>query len=165
MLSNRHASRQARLDSVKAATRDRRAAETPPSRQAIGWVLLRLQLGDAIRHLPWSSASPPSVGTLACPQSFVARPQMLLRLGVRAAMPLRTTLLSTFYGFTHVPAPSESLTLAVSLTSSKPALRLLSRLLAKTYSQIYRLLSTFLCQLSTWLDVLATRLFWQSQHC
>ena len=43
--------------------------------------------------------------------------------------------------------------LAVSLTSRKPALRLLSRLLAKTYSQIYR--STFLCQLSPWLNVLA----------
>ena len=41
----------------------------------------------------------------------------------------------------------------VSLISRKPALRLLSRLLAKTYSQIFG--STFLCQLSTWLNVLA----------
>ena len=43
--------------------------------------------------------------------------------------------------------------LAVILTSRKPALRLLSKWLAKAYSQIYR--STFLCQLSTWLNVLA----------
>ena len=71
-------------------------------------------------------------------------------IGVMCAVTsLITTLLITFYGFTHVPAPSESWTLAVSLTSRKPALRLLSRLLAKTYSQIYR--SAFLCQLSTWL--------------
>ena len=29
-------------------------------------------------------------------------------IGVRAVMPLITTLLSTFYGFTDDPAPSES---------------------------------------------------------
>ena len=52
---------------------------------------------------------------------------MLLWLGVHAVTPVIATLLSTSHGFTHVPAPSESLTLAVSLTSRKPALRLRSR--------------------------------------
>ena len=67
-----------------------------------------LQLGDAVTRLPWSPASLPSVGTLVCALSFVVRLQMLLRLGVRAVTPLITTLLSTFYGFTDDPAPSES---------------------------------------------------------
>ena len=100
--------RQARLDSDKATTRDRRAAKTPPSRQAIGWIRTRLQLGDAVRRKPWSPASLPSVGTLVYALSFVVRLQMLLRLGVRAVTPLIATLLSTFYGATHVPAPSKS---------------------------------------------------------
>ena len=138
-----------------AEDRDRRVAESPASRQTIGWLPTRLQLGDAVRLKSWSPASLPSVGTpkkrgsavlpnrlplvrlslaldkaatrrrrqaqtlessitakrrthLVCALSFVVRLQMLLRLGVRAVTPLITTLLSTFYGFTDDPAPSES---------------------------------------------------------
>ena len=87
----------------------------------LGWIPTRLQLGDAARRKFWSLASLPSVvGTLVCALScsarirlreflsFVVRLQMLLRLGVRAVTPLIATLLSTFYGFTHAPAASES---------------------------------------------------------
>ena len=41
-----------RLDSDKATTRDRRAAETPPSHQAIGWVPLRLNSETPSRAYP-----------------------------------------------------------------------------------------------------------------
>ena len=48
----------------KAEDRDRRVAESPASRQAIGWLPTRLHLGDAVRRKPWSpAASLPSVGT------------------------------------------------------------------------------------------------------
>ena len=123
--------RSAEQSSRRAAKeRERRAAESLASLQArlnptrlqlgigvlwkhlrlvkLGWIPTRLQLGDAVRRKPWSPASPPSVGTLVCALSFVVRLQMLLRLGVRAVAPLIATLLSTFYGFTHVPALLES---------------------------------------------------------
>jgi len=74
----------------------------------LGWIPTKFQLGDAVRRKPWSPASLPSVGTLVCALSFVVRLQLLLRLGMRAVTPLIATLLSTFYGFTHVPAPSGS---------------------------------------------------------
>ena len=77
-----------------------------PNRQPLvwlGWPPTRLQLGDIVRR--WSPASP---RTIICALSFVVRLQLLLRLGVRAVTPLVTTLLSTFYGVTHVLAPSES---------------------------------------------------------
>ena len=45
---------------------------------------------------------------LVCALSFVVGLQLWLRLGVGAVTPLITTLLSTFYGFTLVPATSES---------------------------------------------------------
>ena len=54
----------------------------------LGWIPTKLQLGDAVRRKPWSSASLPSVGTLVCALSFVVRLQILLRLGVRAVTPL-----------------------------------------------------------------------------
>ena len=75
----------------------------------LGLLSPRLQLGDAVRRKPWSPASLPSVGTLVCALSFIVRLQILLQLiGVLAVTPLIAALLSTFYGFTHVPATSES---------------------------------------------------------
>ena len=50
------ASRQARLDTVRAATRDRRAAQTLRLVR-VGWLPTRLQLGDAVRRKPWSPAA------------------------------------------------------------------------------------------------------------
>ena len=76
-----------------------------PNRQILvrlGWPPSRLQLEDIVRR--WSPASP---RTSICALSIVVRLQLLLRLGVRVVTPPMMTLLSTSYGFTHVPAPSE----------------------------------------------------------
>ena len=68
----------------------------------LGWPPTTLQFGDIVRR--WSPASP---RTSMRALSIVVRLQLLLRLGVRVAPPLIVMLLSTSYGFTHVPAPSE----------------------------------------------------------
>ena len=65
---------------------------------------------------------------------------------------LIATLLGTSYDFTHVRAPSESWT-SPSLSPQESRRFGCSQDFSKTYSQIYR--STFLCQLSPWLNVLA----------
>ena len=105
------ASHQARLDSDKAATRDRRAAETPPPRQA------RLDSDKASSRRRHQAQS---LGSSITAKRRNSRMRTELRrqaadvaaarsIGVRAVTPaLIATLLSTFYGFTHVPAPSKS---------------------------------------------------------
>ena len=135
------ASRQARLDFIKAATRDWRAEEPPPSRQArLGSVNASTR---GRRHALTLESSITAKRRNSCMRAELRRQAAdvaAANIGVMCAVTsLIMTLLITFYGFTHVPAPSESWTLAVSLTSRKPAFRLLSRfrLLAKTYSRRY----------------------------
>ena len=106
-----------------------------PNRQILvrlGWPPSRLQRGDIVRR--WS---PASSRISICALSIVVRLQLLLRLGVHAVTPRIMMLLSTSYGFTHVPVPSELWPRAVSLISRNPAPRLLLRLRVKTYSRMY----------------------------
>ena len=76
-----------------------------PNRQplvSLGWPPSRQRRGNIVKR--WSLASP---RISICALSIVVRLQLLLRLGVRVVTPLIMMLLSTSYGFTHVPAPSE----------------------------------------------------------
>ena len=105
------ACRQARLASDKASTRRRRQALTLESditaKRRNSARLARLASDKAATRIHGQALESSIAENQHCALSIVVRLQLLLRLGVRVVTPLIMMLLSTSYGFTHVPAPSE----------------------------------------------------------
>jgi len=93
----------------------------------LGWIPLRLQLGIGVlrkqarlgsvnastrgcRHALTLESSITAKRRNSCKRAELRRQaaDVAAAIGVRAVLPLITALLSTFYGFTDDPAPSES---------------------------------------------------------
>ena len=135
-----------RRNSVK--KRERRAAESPASRQA------RLASGDKAATRRHRQALESSI---AENQHMRAEHRRRAAVVAEARCARRDATHNDAFDhliWLHSCSGSLGVMNARRLSHSRtPASRLLSRLLVKTYSRMYN--STFLCQLSTWLDVFA----------